>query len=84
MSALIGAAALSLKQCCPTLSPFATCGDKRFECGDRKLLENLFLMMNKLQHFSNSDKSGDRENLVGHHCSKAKRKIYDSEDNNFL
>jgi hypothetical protein len=24
-----------LVQCCPTLSPFATCGDKRLECGDR-------------------------------------------------
>jgi hypothetical protein len=28
-------------QCCPTLSPFAT-------CGDRQLLKNGFLMINKL------------------------------------
>jgi hypothetical protein len=26
---------LGLKQRCPTLSPFATCGDKHFKCGDR-------------------------------------------------
>ncbi len=24
-----------LRQCCPTLSPIATCGDKHFECSDR-------------------------------------------------
>jgi hypothetical protein len=53
-----------LEQCCPTLSPFATCGDKRFECGDRQLLKNVFLMINKLHYLSNSDKSGDRKTFV--------------------
>ncbi len=38
----------TVAQCCPTLSPFATCGDKKFECGDRQLLKNGFLMINKL------------------------------------
>ncbi len=39
--------------------------DKRFECGDRQLLENVFLMMNKLQYnISNSDKSGGRKTFV--------------------
>jgi hypothetical protein len=51
-------------QCCATLSPFAICGDKRFECGDRQLLEKVFLMMNKLPYLSNSDKSGDRKTFV--------------------
>ncbi len=27
----------SLDQCCPTLSPFATCGDRPFKFGDRKV-----------------------------------------------
>jgi hypothetical protein len=31
---------------------------------DRQLLENVFLMMNKLQYLSNSDKSGDRKTFV--------------------
>ncbi len=53
-----------LSQCCPTLSSFATCGDKRFKCGDRQLLKNVFLMINKLQYLSNSDKSGDRKTFV--------------------
>jgi hypothetical protein len=53
-----------LFQCCPTLSPFATCGDKRFECGDRQLFRTGFLMVNKLQYLSNSDKSGDRKTFV--------------------
>jgi hypothetical protein len=46
------------------LEAFATCGNKRFECGDRQLLENVILMMNKLQYLSNSDKSGDRKTFV--------------------
>ncbi len=72
-----------LDQCCPTLSPFATCGDKIFSCGDRQLLKNEFLMINKL-HISlilakvakknlsrhNFGECGDRENLVGHHYSR--------------
>ena len=28
-------------QRCPTLSPFATCGDRTFKCGDRKFLQKL-------------------------------------------
>jgi hypothetical protein len=30
-----------LEQCCPTLSPFATCGDSLFKCGDRKFFQKL-------------------------------------------
>ena len=33
---------VDLKQRCPTLSPFATCGDRQFKCGDRKFLQRLF------------------------------------------
>ena len=33
-------------QRCPTLSPFATCGDRRFKCGDRQLLRNGYLLVN--------------------------------------
>ncbi len=33
---------------CPTLSPFATCGDKRFKCVDRQLFRNVLLMANTL------------------------------------
>ncbi len=31
-----------LDQCCPTLSPFATCGDRPFNCGDRKFSQKLY------------------------------------------
>ncbi len=48
-------------QCCPTLSPFATCGDKGFKCGDRQLLRNGFLIVKSI---SNSDKSGDSKAFV--------------------
>ncbi len=37
-----------LFQCCPTLSPFATCGDKIFECGDRQLFRTGFVLVNTL------------------------------------
>jgi hypothetical protein len=30
-----------LEQRCPTLSPFATCGDSLFKCGDRKFFQKL-------------------------------------------
>ncbi len=30
-----------LKQCCPTLSQFATCGDKRFKYGNRHLFRTV-------------------------------------------
>ena len=40
-----------LKQRRPTLSPFATCGDKSFECGDRQFFRNIFLLLNT-QYFS--------------------------------
>ncbi len=33
-----------LNQCCPTLSPLATCGDRPFKFGDRKSLHKLFLV----------------------------------------
>ncbi len=36
------------KQCCPTLLPFAICGDKRFKCGDRQLFRIGVLMVNAL------------------------------------
>jgi hypothetical protein len=29
-----------LYQCCPTLSTFATCDDRRFNCGDRHVFRN--------------------------------------------
>ncbi len=32
---------------CPTLSPFATCGDRNFKCGNRQLFSNRFVMLNK-------------------------------------
>ncbi len=31
----------NLKQCCPNLSPFATCGDRLFKCGDREFFQKL-------------------------------------------
>ncbi len=39
-----------LYQCCPTLSPFATCGDRSFKCGDRQVFRSESLMINTL-HF---------------------------------
>jgi hypothetical protein len=39
---------VTLVQSCPTLSPFATCGDKTFECGDRQLFRTGFVMVNTL------------------------------------
>ncbi len=33
----------SLEQWCPTLSPFATCGDSRLKCGNRDILTIGFL-----------------------------------------
>jgi hypothetical protein len=39
-----------LEQRCPTLSPFATCGNWRFKCGDRRLFRNVVLMTST-QHF---------------------------------
>ncbi len=39
---------LDVNQCCQTLSPFATCGDNRFKCGDRQLFKNGFLVTNSL------------------------------------
>ncbi len=41
---------VAIYQCCPTLSPFATCGDRSFKCGDRQLFQNESLMINTL-HF---------------------------------
>ncbi len=61
---------LTLKQWCSTLSPFATCGDGRFKCGNRNLFRNVYLMGNTLFFSHISVESGDRENLVGHHCFK--------------
>ena len=40
-----------LDQRCPTLWPFATCGDKRFKCGVRQFHRNVYLLINK-QSFS--------------------------------
>ncbi len=37
---------VGLEQCCPTLSPFATCGDMSFKCGDRKFFQKLFYSQN--------------------------------------
>ncbi len=48
MSAVSNTPAFSPVQCCPTLSPFATCGDRSLKCGDRQLLRNRFVMINKL------------------------------------
>ncbi len=38
-----------LRQRCPTLSPLATCGDRRFKCGDRQVFINVSLMINPLR-----------------------------------
>jgi hypothetical protein len=38
-----------LRQRCPTLSPLATCGDRRFKCGDRQVFINVSLMINTLR-----------------------------------
>jgi hypothetical protein len=35
-----------LKQWCPTLSPFGTCGKRSFKCVDRQLFRNRFVMRN--------------------------------------
>ena len=35
---------IRLKQRCPTLSPFATCGDRSLKCGDKKLFQMLFAL----------------------------------------
>ena len=37
----------AIKQRCPTLLQFAICGDRRFKYGDRKLLRNGCLLLNK-------------------------------------
>ncbi len=63
---------LALVQWCPTLSPFATCGDRSFKCGDRRLFGNRLVMINKpyiTQIFQFTMQSGDGKKLVGHHCS---------------
>ena len=41
----------SLQQRCPTLSPFATCGDKRFKCGDGQFFRTIFSLINA-QYFA--------------------------------
>ncbi len=33
---------VDLIQCCPTMSPFATCGDRPFKCGDSKFSRGCF------------------------------------------
>jgi hypothetical protein len=54
----------SLRQRCPTLSPFATLGDRRFQGDDRKVFRNKSLII-KTQHFPNFFyKSGDNKAFV--------------------
>jgi hypothetical protein len=50
----------SVEQCCPTLSPFAICGDKRFKCGDKQL----FKYDKYITYLTNYDKSDDRKAFV--------------------
>jgi hypothetical protein len=40
---------------CSTLTPFATCGDKRFECNDRQLLKKWISDDKLATYLSNSD-----------------------------
>ncbi len=54
----------SLRQRCPTLSPFATCGDRQFKCGDKLDFSNfIFLAITKiLNHKCN--KRSDLKSLI--------------------
>ncbi len=45
-----------LEQCCPALSPFAICGDRRFKCGDRQLFRIGILMVNTHHIYQNLTK----------------------------
>jgi hypothetical protein len=55
---------VTLEQCCPTLSPFDTCGDKRFKCGDIQLFKYGFSNDKYIKYLINYDKSGDRKPFV--------------------
>ncbi len=42
-------ALLGLEQCCPTLSPFATCGDRSFKCGDSFFSKSYILVKRSIK-----------------------------------
>jgi hypothetical protein len=56
-----------LSQCSPTLSPFATCGDRPFKCGNRKFFSIGFIIKKstKLLFYSiTSPYCGDSKEFV--------------------
>ncbi len=55
---------IQLEQQCLTLSPFATCGDNQFQCGDRSITKSSFLYKERFyllvyfnQYFTNMAKT---------------------------
>ncbi len=63
-----------LKQCCPTLSPFGTCGDRIFFFSRNCISVGRSNKLQFLQHISLN--CGDRNISVGRHCFKASLAVF--------
>jgi hypothetical protein len=53
-----------IEQRCPTLSPFATCGDRLFKCGDKKFFPKVENSIKLLLLRYSSLISGDSKDFV--------------------
>jgi hypothetical protein len=65
-----------LAQRCPTLSPFATCGDRLFKCGDKKFFPEVENSIKLLLLRHTSLKCGDSKDFVATKVANVARRTF--------